>query len=235
MKRAGANEDTSKLTKRVKLESSSTLSNTKLSKTIDIFNTLDLELVDHEVHDKNGNKVLYSNITKNSKIDKQINKALTFLNSNNEKSEVEKELLLIGKGEGIQKMITIIEILKQKLNQLKKPSGDQVVTNDMIAKTENRDEVIIRGVKSDSKIESNYSQLNYLDYIETTRESKTKSTEIEGVYDKKVLDDILKVDKTVKVPVLYIYMHFAGTKNKSNRSTNKINNLVSNGWSIQLC
>lgn len=232
MKRVGDTEESSKGTKKRKIDSSVDdlveKVSMKYSEKMDLKQTFDLKLEKEQLVSKDGSKVLFLVITKNSKIKKQLDKIFKSLDNDYE------QLLMVSKGDGIQKMITITEILKQKLKQLQ-TTEDKDVANNMIAKTENLDVIKVQGQIHDQKYEYNYNQLNFLDSTIKEKNIFHESVEIEGTYDKNILNEELKVKKSVNSPVLYIYMTFHSNEKNPDNINRKLNSLVSTGWSLQKC
>lgn len=201
----------------------------KCSETIDLVDLFGFKIQGNQVFNKEGNKVLYLNINKNVKIHKKLNSILQFLNNDRH------ELFMVATGEGIQKMITIVEILKQKVTQLAETEKTIHIKNELIARTPDQNKIMVSGQSLDRKLEYNYSQLNYLDFTLSKRVIGNKETNISGLYDKDVLVQELKVNNLIKVPVLYVYMNFHSSRKSPDKVLKKFKDLVSNGWSIQQC
>lgn len=232
MKRADNNEESNVGTKRRKLalnfDGGIQKTDVKYSEKMDLKTTFGLKLDRHQIVSNDGSKLLFLVITKNCKIGKQLDKILNCLNNNVE------QLLMVGHGDGIQKMVTIIEILKQKMRQTQ-PDAKPDVTNDMIARTENFDLIKLKGQLHDEKYEYNYNQLNFLDFTSKEKDIVPKDIAVEGLYNRDIINEELKVKKTLKTPVLYIYMTFHSEEKESESTVKKINNLVASGWSLQRC
>lgn len=228
----------------------------KHSQNIDIGATFNS---DEEYNDIIHDEMLQIVISKNNKIRKRLDQLLKYIIEGLDKNDQCKELLLIAKSDGVQKMITIVEILKQKIfnndrdtirftdlgiNGMKKDKNDK---NDKLANIEEYDKVWIKDREND-KIEVNYQQFNFLDFtlVEKkvdlklksrsslkSKKHKNKSTISTDVYDKAIIEDNLKVDKLIKIPVMYVYFNFHKCDQLPVKFVQKYKKLIDSGWSIQ--
>lgn len=228
----------------------------RYSQNMDISDTFNLNMIDGKVYDENNQEVLYIVVNKNSKINRKLDQVLKHIKdqeNTNKDSDTKEVIFIANSGNSIQKLISIVEILKQKLIQLqdydkdnKKIGINNSFKNKTVAKLPEYDNIIISGkVVENNKIKVNYSQLNFMDYsliekevdVNNKRQKKIKgkstNLEKEGLYDKKIIEGILKVNKLVKIPVMYIYMNFHKSEELPVKYVSKIKNLMSNGWSIQ--
>lgn len=225
----------------------------KFSQNMDLSDTFDLSVVGGKVYNEQNKRVLYIPLSKNSKIGRQLDQILSYIEEHkveeNEEDDENKELILIATGNSIQKMVTIVEILKQKIVQLQdydKTERGLARTgfrNTSIAKLPEYKQVVISGkVVSKDKIRRNYTQLNFIDYTlmekqVSVRRRKGKKNDIgtdkDGLYDRETLNQVLKVDKLVRIPVMYTYLNFHQHEQLPVRYVSKFKNLVSNGWSMQ--
>lgn len=201
------------------------------------------------VYNSENKQVLMMIFRKNFKISKKLDVILEYLKkqATGDNEESDKEIIMIGIGKCIQKMITVIEILKQKIESIgdidEEDEGDgEHFKNNMIAKIKDSDKVRIKGVEDDEKLKFNYRQFNHLDFTIINKEQEsggrmiTSSTNGEEVYDKDVIDDILK-NKVVNIPVMYSYIKLEKKNNKTSTLSicdiNLIDELKKNGWSEQ--
>ncbi|KAG0677474.1 hypothetical protein C6P40_002275 [Pichia californica] len=224
----------------------------RFSQNIDLQECFKLEMIDGKIYNENKDRVLYLIINKNSKINKKLDQILKYLNGGDEDDDNKiknKEIIFIANdGECIQKMISIIEIFKQKIIQLQdiKEKDKDLFENKSIAKVKEYEKIIISGeVLNNDKIKMNYTQLNFIDFtlIEkvinrniTKRKNKKKNLqnkETNGLYEKSIIEEILKVEKLTKIPVMYVYMNLHGENELPIKNFNKYKNLVAQGWSIQ--
>lgn len=225
----------------------------KFSQNMDLSDTFDFSVIGGKVFNEQNERVLYIPLSKNSKIGRQLDQILRFIEERKEgESEGDdgnKEIILIATGNSIQKMVTIVEILKQKILQLQdydmteQGPARSGFRNTSIAKLPEYNQVVISGqVVSQDKIRRNYTQLNFIDYtLMERRVSVRKRTgkkndfgkDEDGLYDRETLNQVLRIDKLVKVPVMYTYMNFHRHEQLSVRYVSKFKNLVSNGWSMQ--
>lgn len=225
----------------------------KYSQNIDLSNSFNLNIEKGKVFNEYNERILYLLINKNSKINKKVDQILKFIKeiANNDNSNNNKEILFIANdGDSIQKMITIIEIIKQKIIQLEDyDKAKDKFLNDNKAKLEEYEKIVISGeVISNDKMKLNYTQLNYLDFtliekqisrkVKNNKRKKRKENNkvvINGkeLYNKEIIERILKIDKLIKIPVMYVYMNLHGSKEIPVKYANKYKNLISNGWSIQ--
>ena len=215
----------------------------KYSQTIDIKKVFNLHMRDNKVYNSEGNQIMYITMNKNVKIRNKLDSIIKYLQKVDKEVDNNKEIIMISiNGEAIQKMISIVEILKQKVKQIGNEMEENKFNNNSIAK------VVKEGnndkgneIVSDGELEYNYYQLNYVDYkIEECNSKKdNKDNNIkdissgEGIYSRKVINEVLKVDKVKKIPVMYIYMKFHKSKSTPINSVNQIKELMNKGWSIQ--
>lgn len=197
-------------------------------------------------------------INKNNKIRKRLDQLLKYVIGGLDKSDQCKELLLIAKGDGVQKMITIVEILKQKIFNSDRDTidfahlgismkNDKNDKNDKLANIEAYDKVWIKDKEND-KIGVNYQQFNFLDFTlvekkvdlklksrsnSKSKKHKNKSTVSTDIYDKAIIESNLKVDKLIKVPVMYVYFNFHKCDQLPVKFVQKYKKLIDSGWSIQ--
>jgi hypothetical protein len=218
----------------------------KYSQNVDIQETFKLNRIDGKITNEGGKQVLFLNFSRNVKIRRKLDQIFRFFE---EKSKEEtKEIIFIGTGEAIQKMITIIEIMKQKIVQLQnyeKIDGElqSKVKNNLIAKIPDDNKISITGkISKVEELKLNYNQFNFLDFTLIEKQTKIRSmnketankvTKDNELYDQSLIDSVLKVDKLVKLPVMYVYMNFHKDEQVPVYYVNKFKNLISNGWSIQ--
>lgn len=214
----------------------------KYSQTIDIKKIFNLHMRDNKVYNSEGNQIMYITMNKNVKIRNKLDSIIKYLQKVDKEVDNNKEIIMISiNGEAIQKMISIVEILKQKVKQIGNEMEENKFNNNSIAKVvkegnnDKGNEII-----SDGELEYNYYQLNYVDYKieEFTGKKDIKDNNIkditgEGIYSRKVINEVLKVDKVKKIPVMYIYMKFHKSKSTPINSVNQIKELMNKGWSIQ--
>ncbi|ODV84181.1 hypothetical protein CANARDRAFT_191888 [[Candida] arabinofermentans NRRL YB-2248] len=164
-------------------------------------------------------------INKNDNLNKKLNKILNIINKSDSK---ELEFLFIAKNENIQKLITIIEILKQKLNKKQtKQTHNTNFKNDKFAKIDNLNNVYINNTQINLNY-SNFKQFNILDYT-TIQKSELKGKNSGDFND-------LKLNKFIKLPVFYIYLNLNNYNKVDDvplQYTNKCNRLISDGWTVQ--
>lgn len=144
-------------------------------------------------------------ITKNDKIQRRLSKVLSLIQDH-------RSVLLMAKGDGIQKLVTITEIIKQKLGQ----------TNKQMAKLDGAADVTI-GDRSVDLSGINVVQLNYLDYILEERPIKTSNIRVS--YSPEDLAE-LRVNTMTKVPVVYAFLDL-------DADDGAIIRLTENGWTRQ--
>lgn len=218
----------------------------KYSQTIDIKKVFNLHMRDNKVYNSEGNQIMYITMNKNVKIRNKLDSIIKYLQKIDKEVDNNKEIIMISiNGEAIQKMISIVEILKQKVKQIGNEMEENKFNNNSIAKVvkegnNNKGNEIV----SDGELEYNYYQLNYVDYKIEECNSKKDNKDIkdnnikdissgEGIYSRKVINEVLKVDKVKKIPVMYIYMKFHKSKSTPINSVNQIKELMNKGWSIQ--
>lgn len=217
----------------------------KYSQTIDIKKVFNLHMRDNKVYNSEGNQIMYITMNKNVKIRNKLDSIIKYLQKVGKEVDNNKEIIMISiNGEAIQKMISIVEILKQKVKQIGNEMEENKFNNNSIAKVvkegnNNKGNEIV----SDGELEYNYYQLNYVDYKIEECNSKKDNKDIkdnsikditgEGIYSRKVINEVLKVDKVKKIPVMYIYMKFHKSKSTPINSVNQIKKLMNKGWSIQ--
>lgn len=209
----------------------------KYSQNIDIEKTFGLhkDTDGKKIYNSDNKQVLVILFGKNFKISKKLDIILKYLKEGGDNDD--KEIVMIGIDKSIQKMITVIEILKQKIQQIGEEEEDG--KNDMVAKIKDSKKVLIKGVEeSEVGLEFNYHQFNYIDFtIIERKEMKTVSGDRESatigeVYDKALINDVLK-NKVVNVPVLYSYIKFEKSKTSLVSNINQFKGLMNNGWSGQ--
>lgn len=231
----------------------------KYSQNMDLPDTFNLSMLNGRIYNEESKKVLCITLSKNAKIGRQLDRILKFIkdhkDTESEGEDENKEIILVATGDSIQKMVTIVEILKQKISQMQdydksyKDIPRAGFQNTSIAKLPEYSKVVISGeVVGSDKIRLNYTQLNFIDYtlmekqvcVNSKRQCKKrgKKRDVEdymkdGLYDRDTLNQVLKIDKLVKVPVMYIYMNFHRHEELPVKYVSKFKNLVSNGWSIQ--
>lgn len=209
----------------------------KYSQSVDIEKVLHLQKKEGKVYNEENQRILFIPFTKNMKISKKLDLILKHLTNDNGK-EACKEAVFVSSGESIQKMITVIEILKQKLVQLQDYDAKHTFVNDTIAKMPDANKLVIGGKDTGKEgIKLNYNQLNFLDYTLVERDMRVglekESMESHGLYDGEMLRQVLKVEKLIRVPVMYVYMNFHQMESLPVKYVNKFKNLTSAGWSIQ--
>lgn len=214
----------------------------KYSQNVDIETALRLHKDNTgRVYNSENKQVLMMIFGKNFKIGKKLDVILEYLKKHGagDEGDSDKEIIMIGVGKSVQKMITVIEILKQKIEPLgdidEEGDGDgSRVKNNMIAKIKDSDKVRIKGVEADEKLKFNCHQFNHLDFttVEKEQESGDTVTTNGEIYDKNVIEDILK-NKVVDIPVMYSYIKLEKTKTSSICAINRFKDLMKNGWSKQ--
>ena len=198
-------------------------------------------------------------INKNDSIKKRISKILKLLQEKKKESDI--EILLIASGKSIQKLVTIVEIVKQKIGIRREDTCklDKAERNRRNAKIDGMDKVVI-GIQEAQGLRFYFDQFNYLDYslmsgpeFQMQQRKKTKkSAEVDaqaeniqstlnttvkenGGYTRKELE-VLKLPKDVKIPVFYSYMNFRPEGQDSTLSDelqDKFTGLSEEGWSRQ--
>lgn len=212
----------------------------KYSQNMDISTSLGLDINNNgEVINKDGDRVLYIPMGKNVKIRRKLESILGYLWKDLETNKKAcKEVVMIASGgDSVQKMISIVELLKQKLNQLQNLDGKDGFSNNCIAKLP-AEKLVISGKEiPNGKLSFNFTQLNYVDYMLIEQESpkrlRTGNSVSDEVHDKETLKQVLRINKLMKVPVMYVYLHFYGEENLPVKYVNKFKNLAADGWSMQ--
>lgn len=181
-------------------------------------------------------------INKNDSISRRISKILKIIKGGENEDEV--EMILIASGESIQKLVTIVEIVKQKIVKRRSKASEK---NDRMANIDG-DNVAVIG-KSESELPSFWvDQFNYLDYTlenksdydkKKKKGKKETSQHTTMGYSKQEID-ILKGDRKIRIPMLYIYLNMRkpsddeskreALKDKIDR---KFSELIDGGWSHQ--
>ncbi|GME90868.1 hypothetical protein B5S32_g1046 [[Candida] boidinii] len=189
------------------------------------------------IHDRLSSilKILNNNISNNE-----------ILNDNNEQNTIEF-LFLSMDSNSIQKLISIIEILKQKFNILNSNTGNENNNEKLNFKNDKLSKNIYsynKDNKDNDNININYylRQFNYLDFTKVEKTSIKKAKK-EGKGDEE--DDKLKLlnsdsnnkngNKLIKNPIFYINLMFS--LNNSNFNSNFYNSkfkfLKENNWTLQ--
>lgn len=189
------------------------------------------------IHDRLSSilKILNNNISNNE-----------ILNDNNEQNTIEF-LFLSMDSNSIQKLISIIEILKQKFNILNSNTGNENNNEKLNFKNDKLSKNIYsynKDNKDNDNININYylRQFNYLDFTKVEKTSIKKAKK-EGKGDEE--DDKLKLlnsdsnnkngNKLIKNPIFYINLMFS--LNNSNFNSNfyysKFKFLKENNWTLQ--
>lgn len=164
-------------------------------------------------------------IGKNDKIRKKVDTLLRF-------AQTKENVVLIGSQEGIQKLVTVAEIFKQKI---KSNAGGK--DNKQIAKIPEYQQTTVNGKVIEVE-DTEFNQLNYLDYLlDSSEHRKRRKTdkqnssgietgEIEGVYSKNVLQEVLGSTKPVKRPVMYVFFQF-------HNNSQQLVRMQKSGWNLQ--
>ncbi|OWB73545.1 hypothetical protein B5S31_g3292 [[Candida] boidinii] len=189
------------------------------------------------IHDRLSSilKILNNNISNNE-----------ILNDNNEQNTIEF-LFFSMDSNSIQKLISIIEILKQKFNILNSNTGNENNNEKLNFKNDKLSKNIYsynKDNKDNDNININYylRQFNYLDFTKVEKTSIKKAKK-EGKGDEE--DDKLKLlnsdsnnkngNKLIKNPIFYINLMFS--LNNSNFNSNfyysKFKFLKENNWTLQ--
>ncbi|GME73917.1 unnamed protein product [Ambrosiozyma monospora] len=210
-------------------------------------------------------------IKSNDKIKQRLNQIFRWLDNKQQNSSTLDdngyELLLISRNDGIAKMVTITEIIKQKMNNLRKETATKKrkrqgfsgqisneiapvkIKNDRLATYESQKTVKVGKEEVTSFSGFDYKQFNYLDFVSIQKselKSKKKSnkdilhpvqqTRNEGGsinFTREHLD-LLKIDKTIQLPVLYTYFSFSPQNNGlPAKLVKRFENLIKDGWSVQ--
>lgn len=195
-------------------------------------------------------------ITKNDNIHDKLSSILKILNNNNSNNEILNDnneqntiefLFLSMDSNSIQKLISIIEILKQKFNILNSNTGNENNNEKLNFKNDKLSKNIYsynKDNKDNDNININYylRQFNYLDFTNVEKTSIKKAKK-ERKGDEE--DDKLKLlnsdsnnkngNKLIKTPIFYINLIFS--LNNSNFNSNFYNSkfkfLKENNWTLQ--
>jgi len=194
-------------------------------------------------------------INKNDSIKKRLSKILKLLQERMKEPEI--EILLIASGQSIQKLVTIVEIVKQKIGVQvsEKSKMDKVERNRRNAKIDGMQKVVV-GDKEVRNLRFRFDQFNYLDYslmsesefrqqrrkrakgkteITGSKTGRNQTVTENGGYTRRELD-ALKIQKDVKIPVFYSYLNFRPENQDAEISSelkDKFTGLVEEGWSRQ--
>ncbi|GME99107.1 unnamed protein product [[Candida] boidinii] len=190
------------------------------------------------IHDKLSSilKILNNNNNSNNEI----------LNDNNEQNTIEF-LFLSMDSNSIQKLISIIEILKQKFNILNSNTGNENNNEKLNFKNDKLSKNIYsynKDNKDNDNININYylRQFNYLDFTNVEKTSIKKAKNQGKGYEE---DDKLKLlnsdsnnkngNKLIKNPIFYINLIFSLNNSdfNSNFYNSKFKYLKENNWTLQ--
>ncbi|GMG29126.1 unnamed protein product [Ambrosiozyma monospora] len=210
-------------------------------------------------------------IKSNDKIKQRLNQIFRWLDDKEKNSSTFDdngyELLLISRNDGIAKMVTITEIIKQKMNNLRKKSSKEIeinqgvngqisnelapvkIKNDRLATYESQKMVKVGKDEVTSLSGCDYKQFNYLDFVSIQKSElksrKKNNTDIlqpvqhttntgGSINFTKEHIDLLKIDKTIQLPVLYTYFSFSPLNSGlSAKLLKRFENLIKDGWSVQ--
>ncbi|CDK28524.1 unnamed protein product [Kuraishia capsulata CBS 1993] len=175
-------------------------------------------------------------IKKHTKIQGKISSVLNVLVEDGRENNGFEEVKLMAISESVQKLLTVVEIVKQKVEYISNKQRKK--KNTTAASTESQRVIVIgnQGAIGADRIRyDSFHQYNRLEFFEVkkqprpTKRQRKKHTKPDGTdYDLEEWGELL-IDTTIKKPILYIMLRFFNSK----EPIDKDETLISEGWTFQ--